>query len=103
MGDPVTRAVAVLNDALERDPEAITALINMRVECGEALASHPTIQVGVYGGVHRVGVLGLINGALGESPSGVIGAQGRMDGETGRFLKVRKFVDLRLEKVDFIA
>ena len=103
MDDPVARAIAVLNDALERDPEAITALVNTRVECTEALVSHPTIQVGVYGGVHRIGVLGLLNGALGESPTGVIGAQGRMDGETGRFLKVRKFVDLRLEKVDVIA
>ena len=103
MDDPITRAIEVLNDALARDPDAITRLVNMRVDCNEALSAHPTIQIGVYGGVHRVGVLGLINGALGDSPSGVIGAQGRMDGETGRFLKVRRFVDLRLEKVDVIA
>ena len=102
MEDPVARAITVLNDALERDPAAITGLVNMRVECNDALSAHPTIQVGLYGGVHKVGVLGLLNGALGDSPSGVIGAQGKMDA-SGRFLRVKKFVDLRLEKVDVIT
>jgi hypothetical protein len=103
MDDPVTHAISVLNEALERDPEAITRLINMRVECNERLAAHPTVQVGVYDGIHRVGVLGLLNGALGESPSGVIGARGRMEGDSGRFLNIKEFVDLRLQKVDELA
>lgn len=103
MDDSVTRAVEVLNEALERDPEAITQLVNMRVDCNDELAAHPTIQTGFYEGVHRVGVLGLLNGALGTSPSGVIGAKGQMDAETGRFLRLKRFVDLRLKRVDELA
>ena len=41
MPDPVTHAVNVLNDVLERDPEAITRLINLRVDCNDRLAAHP--------------------------------------------------------------
>ena len=33
ISDPVTRAIAVLNDALDRDPKAITQLVNLRVDC----------------------------------------------------------------------
>ncbi len=103
MDDPVTQAVEVLNQALSRDPEAITQLVNMRVACNDDLAAHPTIRTGFYAGEHRVGVLGLLNGALGISPSGVIGAKGTMDSETGHFLRIKKFVDLRLVKVDQLA
>ena len=103
MSDAVTRALEVLNDALKRDPEAITQLVNLRVPCNSELAAHPLVQVADYEGVTRIGVLGLINGALGDSPTGVIGAKGTLDGATGRFLRVRRFVDLRLEKVDVIA
>ncbi len=107
MDDPVSRAIAVLNDALERDPEAITQLVNLRVECNAKLAAHPTVRVGLHegpdGDVRKVGVLGLLNGVLGDSPGGVIGAKGRMDRQSGLILKVHEFVDLRLEKVDVIA
>lgn len=103
MADPVKQAVKILNEVLDTDPEAITQLINMRVECSESLSSHQTIQVGVYDGVYKVGVLGLLNGALGDSPSGVIGAKGPMEGETGRFLRIKRFVDLRDEIVDMLA
>ena len=103
MSDPITKALQVLNDALHEDPRAITDLVNLRVDCNAALTRHPTIQVGLYDGVAKVGVLGLINGVLGDSPSGVIGAKGSIDGVTGRFLRVRKFVDLRIEKTDVIA
>ena len=51
----------------------------------------------------KIGVLGLINGVVGDSPTGVIGAKGRIDGATGQFTEVRAFVDLRIEKVDVIA
>jgi hypothetical protein len=103
MEDGVTRAVAVLNDALGRDPEAITRLINMRVECNDRLASHPLIQTGVYGGVHRVGILGLLNAALADSPSGVIGARGTTDGATGLFTRVKEFVDVRPDRLDVLT
>ena len=103
MSDPITKALTVLNEALDKDRRALTELVNLRVDCNKALINHPTIQVGVYDGVAKVGVLGLINGVLGDSPSGVIGAKGSIDGLTGRFNRVHKFVDLRSEKTDVIA
>ena len=103
MTDPITKAIQVLNEALALDREGITDLVNMRVECNAQLAAHPTIQTGVYGGAHRVGILGLLNGALGNSPSGVIGAKGAMAGDTGHFYEIERFVDLREEKLDTLA
>lgn len=102
MPDAVTRAVDTLNDALSRDREAVTRLVNMRADCNEALASHPLIQTGVYGGVYRVGILGLLNAALGDSPSGVIGAKGTTN-ESGMFLVIHEFVDLRNERLDLLT
>ena len=103
MADTVTKALQVLNEALALDAEAITRLVNLRVECNPGLATHQTIQVGAYDGIAKVGVLGLINGIVGDSPTGVIGAKGRIDSATGLFSDVRAFVDLRIEKVDMIA
>ena len=103
MSDPISKALQVLNEALELDPSAITELVNLRVGCNKGLTNHATIHVGVYDGVAKVGVLGLINGVIGNSPSGVIGAKGSIDGQTGRFVRVQKFVDLRNEKTDVIA
>lgn len=101
--DPVRRAISVLNDALARDPDAVRELVNARVPCNAALAAHPTIRAGRYGEVFRIGVLGLINGVLGDSPSGAIGAEGQVDERTGRFRRIKRFVDLRDEKVDVIT
>lgn len=103
MSDPITQAVDVLNDLLERDPKAITELINMRTDCKESLAGHPTVQVHKFGDVHRIGVLGILNGALGGGPSGDIGAKGAVDAKTGKFTRIIKFVDLRLDRLDVLA
>lgn len=103
MADTVTKALQILNEALALDAEAITRLVNLRVQCNPGLAAHQTIQVGAYDGVAKIGVLGLINGVIGDSPTGVIGAKGRIDSNTGAFTEVRAFVDLRVEKVDVIA
>lgn len=103
MSDPVTEAVALLNDVLERDPKAITQLVNMRIDCNEALAAHPTVQVHKFDDVHRIGVLGLLNGALGGGPSGDIGARGAINPNSGEFTKIRAFVDLRSERLDVLA
>lgn len=104
MTDAVTHAVEVLNDVLARDPDAITQLFNLRVDCNDSLSAHPFVQVSLYEDKRqRIGLLGLINGLLGESPSGVIGARGLVDAETGRFARIREFVDLRQEKVDYLA
>ena len=103
MADPIQSAVKLLNEALERDPDAVTQLVNLRVACNEQLAQHPTIQVHRFGDIHKVGVLGLLNGALGGGPSGDIGAQGPLDPKTGQFLRVKRFVDLRVERLDVLA
>jgi hypothetical protein len=103
MEDGVDRALALLNDALRRDPDAMTDLVNLRVRCNDALAAHPTITVGVYDGVQRVGILGLLNGILGDSPSGVIGAKGRRRASGGDFAQVHRFVDMRREKTDVLT
>ena len=92
--DPVKRAIAFLNDALERDPDAITRLFNARVECNEKMINHPTIQVGVYDDEFKLGVLGLINGLFGYKRGG-IGAEGEVDTSTKRFTRIRRFVDTR--------
>ncbi len=90
--DPVTaRAIAVLNEALERDPQAITALFNAKVSCSPSLARHRYVQVGVYDGENKVGVLGLINGILGHKIGG-IAAEGEVDTRTGRFRRIRRFL-----------
>lgn len=107
MADTIKKTVAALNEALELDADAITQLINMRVDCNKALAGHALIQVQDYGQgsskTHRIGVLGLINGAIGTSPTGDIGAEGALDGKTGNFARVKRFVDLRDEKLDVLA
>jgi len=90
--DPnVQRALDILNDALERDPNALTQLVNARVTCTERLAKHKSVQTGVYDDTHKIGVLGLINGILGYKRGG-IGAEGDIDTRTGRFSRVRRFV-----------
>ena len=39
-------AIDVLNGALELDREAMSQLLRQRVPCNQALADHPTLQVG---------------------------------------------------------
>ena len=103
MSDPILKAIEVLNDVLERDPVAITQLVNLRVDCNPQLVNHPTIQSSVYHGTSKVGVLGLINGIVANSPSGVIGAEGSIERDTGQFTVIRQFVDLRNDKTDIIV
>lgn len=65
----VDRIVDVLNKALTLDPEAMTALVNMRVPCNEALAQHPTIEVlQQEDSTYRVGLVGILNGICRECP-----------------------------------
>lgn len=102
MGDPVSKAVDVLNDALSRDPDALTRLVNLRVPCRKQLGDHPMIRIALHDNEYRIGILGLLNGILGDSPSGVIGAEGPLD-SNGQFTRIKRFVDLREEKTDILA
>ena len=103
MADPVARALEVLNDALMRDADAITALVNARVPCNDRLARHPSIRIGEYEGVCQVGLLGLLNGILTDAPTAVVGAKGTRDERSGWFVRIRTFVDLRRESTDVVA
>jgi len=102
LSDPVTKAIDVLNDALSRDPEAMTRLVNLRVPCRKELGQHSTIRIQRLGDEHRVGILGLINGIFGDWPSGVIGAEGPLD-DAGHFIRIKRFVDLRDGRLDVLA
>lgn len=64
--------VALLNEALALDAEAISRLFLCRVPCNTALADHPTIQCGSRESIqHRVvGPLGLLNGMFGVDERG---------------------------------
>lgn len=64
MPDPIAIAIRTLNEALEADTQAIRNLFAIESPCNEALADHPTIQVGVSGNFTVVRILGLINGIL---------------------------------------
>lgn len=64
-------AIAFLNHLLKVDAEAIRALVETRVPCGEALTNHPTVQVQAHGSEPpSVGLLGLLNGLFGTEPDG---------------------------------
>jgi hypothetical protein len=63
----IDKVIDSLNEAFESDPMAMTLLMRNKVECNEAFADHPTIQVAVEEldeEKFMVGALGLVNGVL---------------------------------------
>lgn len=103
MSITVDQIVDMLNRAVWADRDAISALVNHRVPCNEALANDPTIQVGLtsFHGIksdakNSVGLLGLLNGiAALEDPNKRIGAA--LDAPHG---KVRYFIGNNAEDYD---
>lgn len=73
-GITVYQVIALLNEAALADPVAMRNLVNARVACNQALADHPTIQVGHIDDdplkPFQVGVLGLLNGLFGVDDQG---------------------------------
>lgn len=72
----IDEAIATLNEAIQADREAMTAMVETRFACNETLADHPTIQV-VQARDPRhpdqpflVGLLGIINGLFGVQDNG---------------------------------
>jgi len=57
----------VMNRLLSLDPEAIEGLINMRVECNEAMSDDKTAQVQYHPGKNQLGILGILNAILGDA------------------------------------
>lgn len=77
------QALAILNEAVDADPEAMAALISARVRCNKTLADHPSIQVLAHnpdeeitpgspnvGSITEVGFLGVLNGLFGIRADG---------------------------------
>ncbi|MCP4393900.1 MAG: hypothetical protein GY804_06485 [Alphaproteobacteria bacterium] len=92
--DNVEHAVNMLNECLRRDPVAMAQMFNVRVACNDELASYSGVRVGIYDDVRKIGMLAILNGALGfKGP--VIGAEGMIDPKTRRFIQINKFVDAR--------
>ena len=100
MTNPVDNAIRVLNEALEADPGAVRRLMNMETDCNQAMADHPSIQVGAYdkdtgdptiGGPYWVRPLGLINGLFGTASDawGFIAMNVRDDGSIAEFFRIR--------------
>lgn len=86
-------AVAILNEMLAADQEATQSLVEARFPCNEALADHPTIQVGAADeGDARVGLLGVINGIVGTDDAGLgyVAACYSEDGRITSFLVIER-------------
>ena len=63
--------VEVLNRAVRKDPQAMDWLFEYRVECNEGIVKDPTICARVKKGqAPSLGVLGLINGFVGQHQNG---------------------------------
>jgi len=58
--------IAYFESVRQRDPAAVSALLNVRIPCNRELANHPTCEIGVSKAFvgYRLGVLGLINGLM---------------------------------------
>lgn len=70
------KIILLLQEACVLDNKAITELVLSRIECNQELAEHATIQV--YKDKDNktiVGLLGIINGILGELNSPLIAAK----------------------------
>lgn len=57
-------AIDLLNEMHRIDPVTTAALLAYRIPCNDAVAQHPTIQVGGSADRPVVGFLGVLNGIL---------------------------------------
>ena len=67
--EQIEQVLALLTEAHTADPQAINALLCVRVDCNSKLVDHPTIpvrliKVGEGDDIYEVGALGLINGIV---------------------------------------
>nr|WP_308530362.1 3'-5' exonuclease [uncultured Serratia sp.] len=66
------KAVDILNGLFQVDPVAITALVNNRVFCSEALAHQSPASVGFTNNYYIVGMVGIINALVAPDTIGAI-------------------------------
>lgn len=93
----INRTIALLNELVDTDREAVTVLVNRCTPCNSMVAQHPTIQVGErsFDSIRKwksdkdycVGVLGVLNGLFGVDHRGYgpIAAVTNRRGEVVRF------------------
>ena len=75
----INEVIELLNGAFEMDSEAMSNLANTRVTCNDVLADHPTIQVGMFDGEYKVGLIGILNGIFGMEDDGCGAIAGDFD------------------------
>lgn len=85
-----SRAVRVMNELLQLDPDAVQWLLRCRVLCNKSLADHPTVQVRDNGGGYDIGFVGVLNAICGAHKNG-LGAVAAVVDEAG---KIERFVVL---------
>lgn len=85
------RVITLLNELVEIDRDAIEKLVNYRVACNRKLGEHPTVQVGIEDDVHRVGLVGILNGVVGVDDylNGAVAVEYGKDGKLVRFVRYR--------------
>lgn len=68
----VKDVINILNEVVEKDPEAANSLFGHRVECNKKIADHPTIQVSMYppDNTPKIGIIGILNGMFGIQKDG---------------------------------
>lgn len=91
MEDDIGRAIRILNELLEADPEAINRIIGYRIDANAKLVAHPTAQCGARGddGHATIGPLGIINALQWprEDGSGPIAIEVDSDGRISSFVR----------------
>lgn len=86
----------VLNEMLKLDKTCITALVNHREPCNDAIANHPTIQVQQYSGeISKVGLIGVLNGIFGIREDGM-GAIAMVIEDDGSISGFKKTADINI-------
>ncbi len=82
------QACEVLNRALEADPKAMHQLLSISIQCNERLGEDPTIICQITEDDQlALGVLGLINGVLGNRSDGKGPLCGIVDKDTGAIVR----------------
>ena len=81
--------IASLNEIYAADPEAMKLLIESRVPCNSELVDHPTVQCISFNNIHKVGILGVLNGIFGADERGIgaIAAHFTASGKLTGFVK----------------
>lgn len=62
----IDEVIKMLNQMVGLDAVATAVMLDNKVPCNQALAEHPSIQIGDQNGGHTVSILGILNGLFGK-------------------------------------